>query len=240
MPSATIVPEPIATSMTREPQALFTVPMSTPWSSVQVSGGSTCSIGRSGNTNVVLLVDLTVVPLVTQARRVRAVRMPATPVTGLRYADATDVRRGGHRKSAGFEARYGRLFRRSRTPAACGERRIVAPVSALPPSLDGNRGPGARAAALAASWYTRRLGRAYALWVWQLLADAARVGVIRDGQPEVWAAGAVIAVARGSGFGTGGALTAQEVADDFDVTLGSLAVTERELARALNLAHYAL
>jgi len=131
------------------------------------------------------------------------------------------------------------LFRRSWTPVACGERPIVAPVSALPPSLNGNRGPGERAAALAASWCTRRLGRAYALSAWQLVADAVRVGVIRHGQPEVWAAGAVIAVARASGFvGTGGAVTAQEVADDFDVTLGSLAVTERDLARALNLARY--
>jgi hypothetical protein len=31
----------------------------------------------------------------------------------------------------------------------------------------------------------------------------------------------------------------QEVADELDVTLGTLAVTERELARALNLTRYA-
>ena len=40
-------------------------------------------------------------------------------------------------------------------------------------------------------------------------------------------------------LGAEGALTAQEVADELDVTLGALAVTERELARALNLALYA-
>ena len=70
-----------------------------------------------------------------------------------------------------------------------------------------------------------------------MLADAARLGVIRRGRPEAWAAGAVIAVARASGLlGTGRPLTAQQVADELDVTLGALAVTERELARALNLA----
>ena len=73
-----------------------------------------------------------------------------------------------------------------------------------------------------------------------MLADAARLGVIRRGRPEAWAAGAVIAVARASGLlGTGRPLTAQQVADELDVTLGALAVTERELARALNLARYA-
>jgi hypothetical protein len=56
------------------------------------------------------------------------------------------------------------------------------------------------AAALAASWCTRRLGRPYAQPVWQMLADAARLGVIRDGQPEAWAVGAVIALARASGL----------------------------------------
>ena len=35
------------------------------------------------------------------------------------------------------------------------------------------------------------------------------------------------------------ALTAQQVADELDATLGTLAVTERELARVLNLARYA-
>ena len=40
-------------------------------------------------------------------------------------------------------------------------------------------------------------------------------------------------------LGADGALTAQEIAEDLDVTLGTLAVTERELARALNLTRYA-
>ena len=102
-----------------------------------------------------------------------------------------------------------------------------------------HRGPGERAAALATSYCTRRLGRAYAQAVWQILADAARGGVIRHGRPEAWAAGAVVALARASGvLGAEGALTAQQVADEFDVTLGTLGVIERELGRALNLARY--
>ena len=73
-----------------------------------------------------------------------------------------------------------------------------------------------------------------------MLADAARVGVIRHGRPEAWAAGAVVAVARVNGLlGAEGALTAEEVADELDVTLGTLAVIERELARVLNLSRYA-
>src|SRR5437868_4146290 len=75
---------------------------------------------------------------------------------------------------------------------------------------------------------------------WQMLADAARLGIIRHGRPEAWAAGAVIALARVSGLtGPGRSVSAQQVADEFDVTLGTLAVTERELARALHLARYA-
>jgi hypothetical protein len=73
-----------------------------------------------------------------------------------------------------------------------------------------------------------------------MVADAARLGVIRHGRAEAWAAGAVIALARASGLvGTGRPVSAREVADDLDVTLGSLNVTERELARALNLSRYA-
>jgi len=113
-------------------------------------------------------------------------------------------------------------------------------VSAPPPSLSDHRAPGERAAALAASWCTRRLGRDYAQRVWQLLADAARLGIIRHGRPEAWAAGAVIALARADGLlGAGRALTAQQVAEELDVSLGALAVTEHELARALNLERYA-
>lgn len=73
-----------------------------------------------------------------------------------------------------------------------------------------------------------------------MLADAARLGVIRHGRPEVWAAGAVIAVARASGLiGAGRAITAEEVAAELEVSLGALAVTERELGRTLNLSDYA-
>jgi len=93
---------------------------------------------------------------------------------------------------------------------------------------------------VAASYCTRRLGRAYAQAAWQILADATRLGVIRHGRPEVWAAGAVVALVRAKGeLGADGALSAQELADQLDVTLGMLAVTERELARALNLTRYA-
>jgi hypothetical protein len=46
--------------------------------------------------------------------------------------------------------------------------------------------------------------------------------------------------ARAGGLiGPGRALTAQEVADELEVSLGALTVTERELARVLNLARYA-
>lgn len=103
-----------------------------------------------------------------------------------------------------------------------------------------HRGLGERAATLAASYCTRRLGRVYAQGAWQILADADRLGVIRHGRPEAWAAGAVVALVRATGvLGAEGGLTAQEVADELDVTLGALAVMERELARAVSLACYA-
>src|SRR5947209_11530306 len=96
---------------------------------------------------------------------------------------------------------------------------MFVPVSARPPSRRDHCGPGERAAALAASSYTRRLGRAYAQAAWQILADGARVGVIRHGRPEAWAGGAVVALVRANGLlGAEGALTAQEVADELDVT----------------------
>ena len=111
-------------------------------------------------------------------------------------------------------------------------------MSAQPPSLSDHRAPGERAAALAASYCTRRLGRVYAQAAWEILADAARLGVIRHGRPEAWAAGAVVALARANGLlGADEALTAQQVADELGVTLGALAVTERELA-GLKLASY--
>ena len=112
-------------------------------------------------------------------------------------------------------------------------------MSTRPPSLNNHRGPGERAAALAASWCSRRVGSAYGRSAWQLLADAARLGLVRHGRPEAWAAGAVIAVARANGLlGAGRAITAQQVADELDVTLGALAVTEQQLARALNVSSY--
>jgi len=73
-----------------------------------------------------------------------------------------------------------------------------------------------------------------------MLADASRLGVIRHGRPEAWAAGAVVALARVSGLiGKGRPVTAQHVADEFGVTLGALAVTQSELAQALHLGRYA-
>ena len=112
-------------------------------------------------------------------------------------------------------------------------------MSTGPPSGRHHRGPGERAAWLAASYCTRRLGRVYAQAAWEILADAARLGVIRHGRPEAWAAGAVVAVARANGLlGAEGALIAQQVADEFGVTLGAVAVTERELA-GVKLARYA-
>ena len=73
-----------------------------------------------------------------------------------------------------------------------------------------------------------------------MLADAARLGVIRHGRPEAWAAGAVIALSRANDvLGAGRALIAQQVAEELDVSVGALAVTEHELARALNLERYA-
>jgi hypothetical protein len=49
----------------------------------------------------------------------------------------------------------------------------------------------------------------------------------------------VIALARANGLiGTGRAPAAREVAEELDVSLGAIAVTERELARSLNLARY--
>jgi hypothetical protein len=102
-------------------------------------------------------------------------------------------------------------------------------------------GSGERAAALTDSWLhaSPRAGLTPQA-VWQLLADASRLGVVRHGWPEAWAAGAVVALARVNDLlGAEGALTAEEVADELDVTVGTLAVTESELARVLNFAGYA-
>lgn len=40
-------------------------------------------------------------------------------------------------------------------------------------------------------------------------------------------------------LGTGRAVTAQQVADELEVSLGALAAAEQQLARALNLSSYA-
>ena len=119
-------------------------------------------------------------------------------------------------------------------------RSIVEPVTEQARFLTGPPASGEHAASLAVARCRRRLGREYAQSAWQMLADAARLGVIRHGQPEAWAAGAVVALARVSGLlGPGRPLSAQHVAGEFGVTLGALAVTERELGRALHLARYA-
>ena len=49
-PSCTICPEVTATSVTLEPQAFPTVPISTPWSWVQLDGETTRLLGVIGNT----------------------------------------------------------------------------------------------------------------------------------------------------------------------------------------------
>ncbi len=113
-------------------------------------------------------------------------------------------------------------------------------MSGQPRFLTSQRAAGEHAATLAASWWRRHAGQAHARSAWQMLADAARLGVIRHGQPEVWAAGAVVALARVSGLiGAGRSMTAQQVAADFGVSLGAAGVAERELAGALHLPRYA-
>jgi len=171
-------------------------------------------------------------PRAPQRAALRSARSAACADTALRHRRGTP--------------RYDEVMTESRKPdrptarASGGRLYIFVPVSARPPSGKHHRAPGERAAALAASYCTRRLGRVYGQAVWQILADGARLGVIRHGRPEAWAAGAVIALVRANGLlGAEGALTAQEIADGLDVTLGALAVTERELARVLSLARYA-
>src|SRR5947209_4499156 len=92
MPSCTIVPSATATSVTRDPHALPTVPMSTPWSSVHADGGSTRLSGLSGNTHPlgapVAGVGVAAIsfPVRTHVWRALSVAGPATPSTGLRPA----------------------------------------------------------------------------------------------------------------------------------------------------------
>jgi hypothetical protein len=100
--------------------------------------------------------------------------------------------------------------------------------------------PGERAAALAAAWCTRRLGRAYAESAWQTLADAARLGVVRHRRPEVWGdRRGDRPRSRRRSDRRGASARRQEVANELEVSLGALTVTERELARVLNLARFA-
>src|SRR5437764_14761967 len=84
-PSATIVPEAMATSWTCEPQAAPAVGMSTPWSSDQVLGGSTLLSGLRGNTQPlgapVPDPPPTLTLLVTSSSRAAAVTRPTTPST---------------------------------------------------------------------------------------------------------------------------------------------------------------
>ncbi|MGZ6637578.1 MAG: DUF6398 domain-containing protein [Solirubrobacteraceae bacterium] len=100
--------------------------------------------------------------------------------------------------------------------------------------------PGRRAATIAAAWCGRELGQPYAQLAWRLLADAARHRLMRHGSPEAWAASGIILIARANHLlrSGGESVSAQQVADDLGVSLGALASTERELARALNLSRY--
>ncbi len=89
IPSWTIVPGAIATSVTWLPQALLTVPMSMPWSSVQAFGASTRESGLSGKTRPAVLVEpapgrrsLPLAACLTAACRAAAVRRPTAPLAG--------------------------------------------------------------------------------------------------------------------------------------------------------------
>jgi hypothetical protein len=107
------------------------------------------------------------------------------------------------------------------------------------PTIDSGP-PGRRAATIAAAWCGRELGQPYAQLAWRLLADAARHGLMRHGSPEAWAASGIILIARANHLLRSGdeSVSAQRVADDLGVSLGALASTDRQLARALNVARY--
>jgi hypothetical protein len=100
--------------------------------------------------------------------------------------------------------------------------------------------PGRHAATIATDWCGRELGAPYAPLAWQLLADAARLGLMRHGSPEAWAASAIVLIARANHLvgHSGEPVSAQQVADALGVSIGALASTERQLTRALNLARY--
>ena len=100
--------------------------------------------------------------------------------------------------------------------------------------------PGRRAATIAAAWCARELGQPYAQLAWRLLADAARLGLMRHGSPEAWAASGIILIARANRLlhPGGESISAQLVAGELGVSVGALASTERQLARSLNLAQY--
>ena len=87
------MPGAIATSITCGPQALLTVLMSIPWSSVQLLGPSTRDSGLSGNTSPPVLVVEPPEPAPpatwellaacwTALNRVAAVRLPTVPLAG--------------------------------------------------------------------------------------------------------------------------------------------------------------
>src|SRR5450755_441806 len=93
IPSCTIVPAVIATSVTCEPQSALTVGMSTPWSRLQSLEGCTVERGRSGNTNefdapAVGALGVLSTPsfpgFLTAASSFAAVRRPTLPLAGQR------------------------------------------------------------------------------------------------------------------------------------------------------------
>ena len=71
-----------------------------------------------------------------------------------------------------------------RAPMPHGPRSTFERVSGQTRVLTDQRAAGEQAASLAASWCRRRLARAHAQTAWQMLADAAQLGVIRHGRPE--------------------------------------------------------
>src|ERR1700755_2066289 len=97
IPSWTIVPGAIATSVTCDPQALLTVPMSIPWSSVQALGGSTRLSGLSGNTRAPDAGEETETgegfgTASQLASRAGAVGLPTAPLAGARRLARWKVR----------------------------------------------------------------------------------------------------------------------------------------------------
>src|SRR5947208_2109224 len=95
MPSCTMVPEVIATSTARRPQAAPSVGMSTPWSSDQLLGPRTTLSGLIGNTQLLplepevepppeVLIPPPLAACLTSPNSLAAVRRPTSPVAGRR------------------------------------------------------------------------------------------------------------------------------------------------------------